>query len=250
MNISASEVEYYYSSDKANNTISETGLNTQALYDCSFQMGRLFLNNNALVNAFGISSSGGIVFFQGKDGDQPGLFFVREGEVEFLPYGKANEGQIRVFSKKDPVIIGIKKKSNGSFTVGTEPSFNFGGLRFPRNSYDTIPKAFSQGDDFSRAFGSGIDRCFDNFCTMLESKKKAYEDKTFKSGKGKRYPAIEEYGALQTCRFVLKDMGQLALASKAESLIRNCLKLETDPRKEIKDDKKKSGTPDNSDSVR
>lgn len=243
----AQSVEYMYSNKGVKNTISETGLNVPAMYDCTFQMGKLFTNNASLVNAFGISSSGGVVFFQGLNKSQQGLFFVREGEIEFIPYGKKQSGEFRVFSSNDPVSMGIVRGKEGFYTVGTKPSFESGTMAYPNSPYDQSPVKIQADADTSRAFASGLDRCLDNFCQMYKQKKKEYEDR---SGTG--YVPAEEYSAMTTCRLVLKSMGQSSLVTKMESKIKDkdCLNLPVEPRNEVKDDLKKENPESSSESQR
>jgi len=232
----AQDVDYYYKSDKAKMSISETSINVEAMYDCAVQMGRRFTNNKYLVNSFGLSSVNGIVYFQGASGSENGIYFVREGQMYFVAYSSQAEGEIRVFEENDPVSIGIRKTGTGH-TVGTKKSFENGGLRYPTSRYVSKPKKVEAGGQFVTSFASGLDNCLDQFCPMFTSRKKKFEDESFAEGEGMQFMDMNEYSALQTCRHVLKSMGQTTLASKVEGLIKNCLGAELDPKKGMIDEK-------------
>jgi len=235
----AQEVDYYYKSDKAKKSISETSINVEAMYDCAVQMGRRFSNNKYLVNSFGLSSVNGIVYFQGASGPENGIYFVREGQMYFVAYSNQPEGEIRVFEESDPVSIGIRKTSLG-YTVGTKKSFENGGIRYPTTRYVSKPKKVEVGSQFVASFASGLDHGLDQFCPMFTNQKKKFEDESFAKGEGMQYMDMNEYSALQTCRHVLRSMGQATLASKVESLIKNCLGAELDPKKGMIDEKSDS----------
>lgn len=235
----AQDVDYYYKSDKARMSISETSINIEAMYDCAVQMGRRFNNNKYLVNSFGLSSLNGIVYFQGASGSENGIYFVREGQMYFVAYSSQPEGEIRVFEESDPVSIGIRKTATGH-TVGTRKSFENGGMRYPTTRYVSKPKRVEVGNQFVTSFASGLDNCLDQFCPMFTSRKKKFEDDSFAKGEGTQYMDMNEYSALQTCRHVLKSMGQATLATKVEGLIKNCLGAELDPKKGVIEEKSNS----------
>ncbi|PIR04695.1 MAG: hypothetical protein COV57_03160 [Candidatus Liptonbacteria bacterium CG11_big_fil_rev_8_21_14_0_20_35_14] len=245
----AQDVDYYYKSDKAKLSISEKSINIEAMYDCAVQMGRRFSNNKYLVNSFGLSSVNGIVYFQGASGAENGIYFVREGQMYFVAYSNQPEGEIRVFEENDPVSVGIRKTGTG-YTVGTKKSFENGGIRYPTTRYVSKPKKVEVGSQFVASFASGLNNCLDQFCPMFSSRKKKFEDESFSKGEGMQYMDMNEYSALQTCRHVLRSMGQTTLASKVEGLIKNCLGVELDPMKGMidtkEDGKKGSGNGSNS----
>lgn len=238
--IFGAEVDYYYSTQKTISSPTKNNDGIEALYDCTRRVGNRFGDNKYLANSFGINAEKGIVFFQGRENGNLGIYFLREGEIQFTPYSSGASGEVNVFPipSSDSLKIGILKRERDHL-IGTSGSFKnsteFPRPQYPLMAYPNQPKNVKAGRELYDAITGGLSSALDNYCIMFREKKLEDEKRN-----NREYNDLLDYGALQTCRFALKNTGHNDLVKKVENIItsKDCLNSRLDPvSKELKDDK-------------